>query len=208
MITPDRFIGRNLLSEETRRTAERVEERLLVASTGLHIVFESRSINGPTANECTSFHVARSTFERNGPENGTTQEILEYLQAADWTFFIWIPENVVRGDWRTFAMKYAHELAHHRQALDPSGLVKPTAFLRSWKRHHSPQTEAERRPDELDAHRVALQEFENIFGQDGLESFIDDQSPRTKQFFVRLKGLLQEYEAYCRQEETRGIQDS
>ena len=194
---PDRFTGRELLSEETRRNAELVEKRLFVASTGLHVVFESRPIKGPTANECNSFHVARSTFERNGPEENTTQEILEYLQASDWTFFIWIPENVVRGDSRRFAMQYAHELAHHRQNLDRSVLAKPREFLKSWSRSHSPQTEAERRPDELDAHRVALQEYANIFGQSGLQSYIDGQCSKMQEFFARLNKLLQEYEAYC-----------
>lgn len=94
----DRFTGREFLSEEAQRIAEAVETGLFVASTGLHVVFEPRPIKGPTVNECNSFHVARSTFERNGPEENTTQEILEYLQTTDWTFFIWIPEYVVHGD--------------------------------------------------------------------------------------------------------------
>jgi len=57
--------------------------------------------------------------------------------------------------------------------------------------------EAERNPDELDAHRVALQEFENIFGRNVLQSYIDDQCSKMQGFFARLIKLIQEYEAYC-----------
>jgi hypothetical protein len=201
---PNRFTGRELLSPETRRNAELVEERLFVLNTGLHVVFESRRINGPTKNECNAFHVAHATFERNSlSENrteeieNTTPEILEYLHSPQWTFFIWIPKNVTEGNSQTFAMHYAHELAHHRQNLDRSVLVNPKEFLKSWKKSHSPQMEAERNPDELDAHRVALREFENIFGRNALQSYIDGLCPKMQGFFARLKKLLQEYEAYC-----------
>lgn len=201
---PDRFTGRELLSPETRRNAERVEERLFTSKTGLHVVFESRPINGPTNNECNAFHVARTTFERNSfGENrtkeieNTTPEILEYLHSPQWTFFIWIPKNVAGGNSQKFAMQYAHELAHHRQNLDHSVLVKPKEFLKSWRKSHFPQTEAERKPDEFDAHRVALREFENIFGHNALQSYIDGQCPKMREFFVRFNKLLQEYEAYC-----------
>lgn len=113
--------------------------------------------------------------------------------------FIWIPKNVADGNSRKFAMQYAHELAHHRQNLDRSVLVKPKEFLKSWRRSHSRQTEAERKPDEFDAHRVALREFENIFGHNALQSYIDGQCPKMQEFFARLNKLLQEYEAYCQQ---------
>ena len=200
---PDRFTGRELLSSETRRNAELVEKRLFVSNTGLHVVFESKRINGPTKNECNAFHVVRTTFERNSlSENrteeieNTTPEILEYLHSPQWTFFIWIPRNVIEGNSLTFAMQYAHELAHHRQNLDSSVLVNPKEFLKLWKKSHSPQMEAERKPDELDAHRVALLEFEDIFGRNALQSYIDGLCPKMQEFFVRLKKLLQEYEAY------------
>jgi hypothetical protein len=197
---PDRFTGREVLPKLTRCNAELIEERLYVANTGLHVVFESRPVKGPTANECTSFHVARSALERDGLEENTTEEITVYLRDANWTFFIWIPKDVAHGDSRKFAMQYAHELAHHRQHLDPNILVKPKAFLRSWKKHHSPHNEAEKRADEMDAHKVVLGVFENIFGEEGLQSYIKEQSrdSRMANFFARLNALLREYEAYCR----------
>lgn len=201
---PDRFTGREFLAPETRHNAELVEQQLFISNTGIHVVFESRLINGPTRYECNAFHVARTAFERDSSggnrsediEN-TTQEILEYLNSPHWNFFIWIPKNIVDGDSRKFAMQYLHELAHHRQNLDNNVLVKPKEFLKLWKRSHFPQTEAEKSADELDAHRVALQEFENIFGSNVLQSYINDQPPKSREFFARLNKLIQEYEAYC-----------
>lgn len=199
---PDRITGRKFLSPETRRNTELVEERLYISNTGLHVVFESRPINGPTKNECNAFHLDRPTFERDSQARtedieNTTPEILEYLSSPQWNFFIWIPKNVSYGDSQKFAMQYAHELAHHRQNLDRSILAKPKAFLKSWRRSHSLQMEAERKPNEFDAHRVALREFENIFGHNALQSYIDSQCPKMREFFARLNKLIQEYEAYC-----------
>ncbi len=132
-MTANSFFGRNLLSNAILCCAEKVEYRMVEAGSGLYVVFESAPIVWPGENRMTPFYVARHDYDRDGPEAGTPDPIKDHLSSPGWTHFIWLPFEVAQGNCGQFTIRYAHELQHYRQVLNPQFSRDALKFLRALK---------------------------------------------------------------------------
>lgn len=198
-MTRNRFVGRDALPAGIVRCANDVEHRMVLADSGLLVVFESRAISWPDKDRIEPFYVARHDFERDGPERGTPVEVLDHLADPEWNHFVWVLFEFAHGDELRFTIRYAHELQHYRQVSDPQSLHDAREFLRQLKRSgFVPTIRTENDPREFDADRVSLCVSREIHGQEKLSRYIEAEScdSRIGNFYQRLLTLESRWEEY------------
>ena len=165
--------------------------------TGLLVVFEVASFAWPGQDPIEPFYVADHDYLRDGPENGTPEEVLKHLKEPAWCHFVWLPHWLCQGNRFHFTMRYAHELQHYRQVMRPEQVRSARQFLGALRAGgFVPTIKIERNWNELDADRAALRIFERLHGSEALGAYILEESrdSRAAAHLTKLRHLVSELE--------------
>jgi hypothetical protein len=193
------YDGGEHLSNDLASVADELHKRMVIPNTRLKVVFENAEIVWLGHDRIEPFYVAEHDYLRDGPEPRTPNEILKHLAQGSWSHFIWLPRWLCQSDVPALTMRYAHELQHYRQVIDPESVRRARQFFRYLKEQgFVPALEMEVRPAEFDAHRVALESFKSIHGKDALDSYIsmESEDPIMKRFYQRLAELTERLSAW------------